>query len=74
MPLEYQYVYRNFGEFGLYEELVVVEDYSNPVIGMDHQDVIASDNKTGFETGQVVVQDGIHYMFIGEMLKFRRIS
>jgi hypothetical protein len=26
MPLEYQYVYRNFGEFGLYEELVVVED------------------------------------------------
>jgi hypothetical protein len=53
-------------------ELVVVEDYSNPVIGMDHQDVIASDNKTGFETGQVVVQNGIYYMFVGEMFDKER--
>jgi hypothetical protein len=48
-------------------ELVVVEDYENPIIGADHPDVRASDNRSGFETGKMVVQNGIYYLFIGEM-------
>jgi hypothetical protein len=47
--------------------LVTIEDCSEPVIGKDHPDVMASSNRTGFETGEVVLQDGIYYMFVGEM-------
>ncbi len=53
-------------------QLVTIEDYDKPVIGRSHEDVIASENKTGFETGQVVVQDGIYYMFVGEMFDKER--
>jgi hypothetical protein len=60
------------GEASFKGELVAVEDYSTPVIGRHHKDVIASGNRTGFETGQVVVQDGIYYMFVGEMFDKER--
>ena len=52
--------------------LVTIEDCSEPVIGKDHPDVIASGNRTGFETGQVVLQNGIYYMFVGEMFDKER--
>jgi hypothetical protein len=52
--------------------LITIEDYPEPVIRRDHPDVIASGNKTGFETGQVIVQNGIYYMFVGEMFDKER--
>jgi hypothetical protein len=47
--------------------LTLVSAHNGPVIGSDHPDVIASDNRSGFETGQVVKQDGVYHMFINEM-------
>ena len=38
-----------------------------PVIGPDHPDVVATRNRSGFETGQVVKLDGIYHMFVNEM-------
>ncbi|HEX5786956.1 MAG TPA: hypothetical protein VFY03_02160 [Woeseiaceae bacterium] len=47
--------------------LVLEADHGEPVVGLDHPDVLASDNRAGFETGQVVKLDGIYHMFVNEM-------
>lgn len=47
--------------------LKLVAEYKGPLIGADHPDVIASNNKSGFETGQVVKLDGVYHMFVNEM-------
>jgi hypothetical protein len=48
-------------------ELVVVENCEQTLIDRDHPDVLASGNRSGFETGEMVLQDGIYYLFVGEM-------
>lgn len=47
--------------------LKTVTEYKGPVISSTHADVIASNNKSGFETGQVVKQNGVYHMFVNEM-------
>ena len=47
--------------------LTLVAEHGRPVIGADHADVRASNNRSGFETGQVVKQDGVYHMFVNEM-------
>ncbi|WP_210416916.1 glycoside hydrolase family protein [Echinicola soli] len=49
--------------------LGLLEAYQDPVIGPSHPDVIASDNQSGFETGQVVKIDGKYHMFVNEMFE-----
>jgi hypothetical protein len=34
--------------------LVVIREHQGPVIGPDHPDVKATDNRSGFETGEVI--------------------
>ncbi len=41
--------------------------YEGPVIDLDHQDIIKSNNKSGFETGQIVKLKNTYHMFINEM-------
>ncbi|MGE4587094.1 MAG: hypothetical protein AB7D05_07115 [Mangrovibacterium sp.] len=48
-------------------KLVLAHEHSGPVIGPDHPDVLASHNRSGFETGQVVKVNGIYHMFVNEM-------
>lgn len=47
--------------------LVVVEDRKDPVISKAHPDVAAAYIRSGFETGEMVVENGIYYLFTGEM-------
>ena len=47
--------------------LVLQKAELNPVIDFNHPDVIASQNKSGFETGQVVKLGDTYHMFINEM-------
>jgi len=47
--------------------LFVKSTYPTPVITEDHPDVLKSENKAGFETGQIVKIDGTYHMFINEM-------
>lgn len=47
--------------------LKLVAESKGPVINADHPDVLASGNRSGFETGQVVKLDGIYHMFVNEM-------
>jgi hypothetical protein len=47
--------------------LTVLSVHDGPVIGPQHPDVLASDNRSGFETGQVVKLDGTYHMFVNEM-------
>jgi len=49
--------------------LIVINEHQGPVIGPDHADVRASQNRSGFETGQVVKHQEIYHMFVNEMLK-----
>jgi len=44
-------------------------EHSGPVIGVDHPDVTASANRSGFETGQVVKIDDVYHMFVNEMFE-----
>lgn len=48
-------------------ELHVVEDYEQPLIDQEHPDVLDWEIRSGLETGKMVVQDGVFYLFIGEM-------
>jgi len=52
---------------GKVKALNLVAEHKGPLIGDDHPDVIASNNKSGFETGQVVKLNGIYHMFVNEM-------
>lgn len=55
------------GSLAFSQGLQVVSRHEGPVVGIDHPDVVASDNKSGFETGQVVKVDGTYHMFVNEM-------
>ena len=52
---------------GKVKALNLVAEHKGPLIGDDHPDVIASNNKSGFETGQVVKLNGVYHMFVNEM-------
>lgn len=45
----------------------LVSEHEGPVIGAAHPDVLATNNRSGFETGQVVKLNGIYHMFVNEM-------
>ena len=47
--------------------LKMVSAYKGPLISADHPDVLASNNRSGFETGHVVKLNGIYHMFVNEM-------
>ena len=47
--------------------LKMVSENNGPVIGPDHPDVLASANRSGFETGQVVKLNNVYHMFVNEM-------
>ena len=47
--------------------LQMVAEHKGPVIDVDHPDVIASNNKSGFETGYVIKMNGVYHMFVNEM-------
>lgn len=47
--------------------LVAINENDEPVIDANHEDVVASFNQSGFETGQVIKEDGVYHMFINEM-------
>jgi hypothetical protein len=48
-------------------QLHLIKAHKGPVIGPDHPDVIKTNNKSGFETGQVVKINGVYHMFVNEM-------
>ncbi|WP_407429841.1 hypothetical protein [Arcticibacter sp.] len=50
-------------------KLRLKSEHSGPVIGIDHPDVIANSNRSGFETGQAVKIDGVYHMFVNEMFE-----
>lgn len=45
----------------------MVSESAGPVIGPTHPDVLASNNKSGFETGQIVKIGSTYHMFVNEM-------
>ena len=47
--------------------LKMVSEHRGPVITADHKDVVATNNKSGFETGQMVKIEGTYHMFVNEM-------
>lgn len=47
--------------------LVVAAEHEGPVIGHGHADVVASGNRSGFETGQFLKMDGVYHLFVNEM-------
>ncbi|MBZ4192181.1 hypothetical protein [Niabella beijingensis] len=47
--------------------LICVAEHKGPVIGPEHKDVLASANRSGFETGQVIKLDDGYHMFVNEM-------
>ncbi|MEI6949721.1 hypothetical protein V9K67_21215 [Paraflavisolibacter sp. H34] len=49
--------------------LKMVTEHKGPVITADHPDVLASKNRSGFETGQVVKEGGVYHMFVNEMFE-----
>lgn len=49
------------------KSLKVISEHKGPVINNNHADVIASSNRSGFETGQVVKVDNVYHMFVNEM-------
>ena len=49
------------------KSLMVKRVHEGPLIDYNHKDVIQSNNKSGFETGQIVKLNGIYHMFINEM-------
>ncbi|WP_114790826.1 hypothetical protein U0035_20635 [Niabella yanshanensis] len=49
--------------------LKMVSEHKGPVIGSSHPDVLATNNRSGFETGQVVKLDNVYHMFVNEMFE-----
>ena len=47
--------------------LKLAGQHLGPVIGPHHPDVISSDNRSGFEKGQVIKLNGVYHMFVNEM-------
>jgi len=52
---------------GAKKKLFVLREHQGPLIGPDYPDVKASNNRSGFETGQLVKHKGIYHMFVNEM-------
>lgn len=49
--------------------LKLASEHTGPAISADHPDVSASNNRSGFETGQVIKLNGIYHMFVNEMFE-----
>ncbi|QNL52248.1 hypothetical protein H8S90_12125 [Olivibacter sp. SDN3] len=49
--------------------LKIVDEHIGPVVGTDHPDVLESNNKSGFETGQIVKVNDVYHMFVNEMFE-----
>ena len=49
--------------------LQLVSEHTGPVISANHPDVLASGNRSGFETGHVVKNDNVYHMFVNEMFE-----
>ncbi len=49
--------------------LRMVAEHKGPVVSADHPDVLASGNRSGFETGQVVKINNVYHMFVNEMFE-----
>lgn len=49
--------------------LVLKSVHPGPVVGPNHAAVLASNNRSGFETGQVIKLDGVYHMFVNEMFE-----
>jgi hypothetical protein len=49
--------------------LKMVAEHRGPVISADHPDVLATANRSGFETGQVVKINHVYHMFVNEMFE-----
>lgn len=49
--------------------LKLISEHLGPVIGYEHPDVVASKNRSGFETGQVIKTDSVYHMFVNEMFE-----
>ena len=47
--------------------LKLVSEHKGPVVSAGHFDVVASNNRSGFETGQVIKHNNIYNMFVNEM-------
>lgn len=47
--------------------LKMIAEHKGPVVGIDHPDVLATANRSGFETGQVVKIGSVYHMFANEM-------
>lgn len=47
--------------------LKLYSTHKGPVIDANHPDVLASGNKSGFETGQVIKLNNVYHMFVNEM-------
>ncbi|WP_207425015.1 hypothetical protein [Pedobacter sp. SYSU D00535] len=51
------------------QTLQLISAEKGPVIKADHPDVLATHNRSGFETGQVVKLKGVYHMFVNEMFE-----
>ncbi|WP_346238818.1 hypothetical protein ABDK00_005220 [Niabella insulamsoli] len=51
------------------KKLVLASENAGPVISASHPDVIASGNRSGFETGQVIKMGNTYHMFVNEMFE-----
>ena len=51
------------------KKLILISEHKGPVIGTNHEDVLSSKNRSGFETGQVVKINGVYHMFVNEMFE-----
>ena len=49
------------------KKLILVSEHIGPVIDSNHVDVLSSNNRSGFETGQVVKINRVYHMFVNEM-------
>ena len=54
---------------GQSKTLTLKSSHTGPVVGANHVDVLSSDNRSGFETGQVVKENGVYHMFVNEMFE-----
>lgn len=49
--------------------LTMISEHQGPVIGNTHLDVVASKNRSGFETGEIIKINGVYHMFVNEMFE-----
>ena len=49
--------------------LKMITEHNGPVIDANNADVVATDNRSGFETGQIVKVNNTYHMFVNEMFE-----